>query len=106
MVDAATGALTTTCSPQFEKATFSLPPPEAVEVSWIGSVAPIAERVSVVAQAGSELVAAVFHFRMYNFWAEGWWRWTAPCPWPRGAHSPLKKLSSKPPGLCTGSSRL
>ena len=69
IVDPTGGALTKTCSPHLERATVSLPPPEAVEVSRTGSVAPLAERVSVLANAGAELVAAVFHFRVYTFLA-------------------------------------
>src|SRR5208282_3634040 len=65
------GVLTTTCSPQSEKANVSFSVPKAVVVSRTGSVAPTAETVSVVADAGSELVAAVSHFRVYNFLAGG-----------------------------------
>ena len=83
MIDPAGGALTRTCSPHLERATISLLPPEAVAVSWTGSGGPIAERVSVLAKAGAELVAAVFHFRLYNFLAGGR-GCTASCPRPPG----------------------
>ena len=56
MVDPAGGTLTRTCSPHLERATVSLLPPEAVAVSWTGSGAPIAETVSVLVNAGAELL--------------------------------------------------
>ena len=105
MVDPAGGTLTRTCSPHLERATVSLLPPEAVAVSWTGSGAPIAETVSVLVNAGAELVAAVSHFRLYSFLAAGAGR-TASCPRPPGGRSPLKKPSAKQPGPCTGSCRL
>ena len=71
MVDPAGGTLTRTFSPHLERATVSLLPPEAVAVSWTGSGAPIAETVSVLVNAGAELVAAVSHFRLYSFLAAG-----------------------------------
>jgi hypothetical protein len=64
MVDPAGGALTRTCSPHLERDTVCLPAPKAVVVSRTGRVAPTAERVSELANAGDELVAAVLHFRV------------------------------------------
>jgi len=66
IVEVADGTLTRTCSPHLENTVDSLAPPEAIAVSWMGRVAPRAERMRVLEIFGEELVAAVVHLRTYR----------------------------------------
>jgi hypothetical protein len=61
IVELAGGAFTTTRSPHLENRLVSLPPFEAVPISSIGRVGPLAGTVSVYDAFGPELVAAIVH---------------------------------------------